>query len=60
MITVSKFGTFWVVYCHACAWREAPASWQEAEKLRAGHVCAQEMTLRIEIEERPPVTRIKA
>jgi hypothetical protein len=32
----SKFGTFWVV------------SWQEAEHLRAGHVCAPEPMLRIE------------
>jgi hypothetical protein len=48
MVTVSKFGTFWVVYCHKCAWQYAPASWQEAEHLRAGHICAPELMLRIE------------
>ena len=51
MITVSKFGTFWIVYCRACAWRNAPESWQEAEHLRAGHVCAPETKLRIELAE---------
>jgi hypothetical protein len=47
MIIVSKFGTFWVVYCRDCAWQDAPASWQEAEHLRAAHVCAPEPVLRI-------------
>jgi hypothetical protein len=28
MITVRKFGTFWIVYCADCAWRSDPtASW---------------------------------
>ena len=49
MITVSKFGTFWIAYCPECSWREALASWQEAEHLRAGHVCAREQTVRIEL-----------
>jgi hypothetical protein len=49
MITVSKFGTFWIVYCRDCAWWHAPESWQEAEHLRAAHECAPEPLLRIEL-----------
>jgi len=53
MITVCKFGTFWIVYCPDCAWQHVPASWQEAEMLRSRHVCAPEPKLRIEIVVRP-------
>jgi hypothetical protein len=49
MITVSKFGTFWIVYCPECAWRTDPAaSWQEAETFRGSHACPLEPVLRIE------------
>jgi hypothetical protein len=49
MITVRKFGTFWIVYCAECAWRCDPAaSWQEAEALRSAHACPLEPVLRIE------------
>jgi hypothetical protein len=48
MITVNKFGTFWIVYCRECAWWDAPASWQEAETLRCSHACPLEPVLRIE------------
>jgi hypothetical protein len=53
MVTVSKFGTFWIVYCPDCARQYAPATWQEAEHLRSQHVCAPEPPLRIEISVRP-------
>jgi hypothetical protein len=48
MITVSKFGTFWIVYCRECAWWLAPESWQEAEALRSSHFCPLEPVLRLE------------
>jgi hypothetical protein len=49
MITVNKFGTFWIVYCADCAWRSDPAaSWQEAEAFRFSHACPLEPVLRIE------------
>jgi hypothetical protein len=49
MITVSKFGTFWIVYCPECAWRSDPAvSCQEAETFRGSHACPLEPVLRIE------------
>jgi hypothetical protein len=47
MITVCKFGTFWIVYCPVCAWQQVSASWQEAETLRADHRCDPEPKLRI-------------
>ena len=49
MITVSNFGTFWIVYCTDCAWRSDPAgSWREAEAFRSSHFCPLEPVLRIE------------
>jgi hypothetical protein len=49
MISVSNFGTFWIVYCAHCAWRsEAASSWQDAEAFRFSHVCPLEPVLRIE------------
>ena len=49
MITVRKFGTFWIVYCAVCAWRSDPtASWQEAEEFRGSHACPLEPVLRID------------
>ena len=54
MITVSKFGSFFLVLCHACAWISDPASsWQEAEHRKLCHVCDPVPVLRIEF--RPPV-----
>jgi hypothetical protein len=56
MITVNKFGTFWIVYCADCAWRSDPtASWQEAEAFRFSHACPLEPVLRIEYV--PHITR---
>lgn len=50
MITVSKFGTFWIVYCRECAWRSDPAAnWQEAEAFRFAHACPLEPVLRIRV-----------
>jgi hypothetical protein len=49
MVTVSNFGTFWIVYCADCAWRSDPAgSWREAEAFRFSHFCPLEPVLRIE------------
>lgn len=46
MVTVVKFGTFWKVICRSCAWQEGPVyDWKEAEKLRARHACAPEVSL---------------
>jgi hypothetical protein len=49
MITVNKFGTFWIVYCSECAWlSDATLTWQDAEHLRSAHACPLEPVLRIE------------
>lgn len=49
MITVRKFGTFWIVYCADCAWHsDAVDSWQGAEAFRFSHACPLEPVLRIE------------
>jgi hypothetical protein len=49
MITVAKFGTFFVVYCNSCGRHDYVDSVQEAEHLRDRHECVRQPVFRIDL-----------
>jgi hypothetical protein len=49
MITVSKFGTFFVVYCPRCGRHDYVEAWQEAEHFRDRHECERQPVFRIDL-----------